>query len=279
MIVDAHQHFWALPLERYPWMTDQLAQLRRPYGPADLAPLLKSNGVERTVVVQARMDLDETHELLAVAAENSFVAGVVGWVDLTDPNVADTLRTLMAQPAGGKLVGIRHQVQDEADPNWLLRPDVQRGISAVGDAGLAYDLLVTARELLAAIETVRRFRGVRFVVDHMAKPPIASGDVDAWARLMGDISKESNVWCKVSGLVTEADWLTWRPEHLQPFIRHALDWFGPDRCLFGSDWPVCLLAASYDQVLHLLRFSMSGLDETEVRAILGQNAARVYRLG
>jgi L-fucono-1,5-lactonase len=218
MIVDAHQHFWSSPLDRYPWMTDGLAAIRRPFGPRDLAPLLEANHVDRTVVVQARMDLQETHELLALAAANDFVAGVVGWVDLTDPGVGATLGALRSGPNGSKLVGIRHQVHDEGDPNWLLRPDVQRGIAAVGEADLTYDFLVRPRELPAARETARRFPRMRFVLDHLAKPPIRSGDLDAWKQGIATMARLWNVSRKLSGLVTEADWTHWTEEQLVPVI-------------------------------------------------------------
>ena len=279
MIVDAHQHFWSAPLDRYPWMTDELAAIRRPFRPKDLAPILKANGVDRTVVVQARMDLDETKDLLQLAAENDFVAGVVGWVDLTDPNVGRTLRDLKSDPRGSKLVGIRHQVQDEPDPNWLLRSDVQRGLAAVGEAGLAYDLLIRPRELPAAYETARRLSHMRFVVDHVAKPPIRGGDLDAWEHGMQRMAEIWNMHCKLSGLVTEADWSTWTPEQLRPIVARVLRWFGQGRCLFGSDWPVCLLAASYDRVLEALRFCLQDVRRPiMVERILGNNARRFYRL-
>ena len=278
MIVDAHQHFWSAPLDRYPWMTDELAKIRRQFGPQDLAPLLEANHVDRTVVVQARMDVDETRELLDVAAGNSFVAGVVGWVDLTDRDVVAKLHDLRSGPNGSKLVGIRHQVQDEDDPNWLSRADVQRGIAAVGDEDLAYDLLVTTRELPAALETVRRLPQVRFVVDHLAKPPIRGGDVNTWERGMRGLADLANVSCKLSGMVTEADWAGWRPEQLRPFVQRVVEWFGPQRGMFGSDWPVCLLAASYGQVMSALDFCLAGLNAADVAAIMGENAHRFYRL-
>jgi L-fuconolactonase len=278
MIVDAHQHFWSAPLDRYPWMTDDVAAIRRPFGPQDLAPLLKANRVDRTVVVQARMDLDETHELLGLATATSFVSGVVGWVDLTDPEVSTTLGDLKSGPNGAKLVGIRHQVQDEGDPKWLLRPDVRRGIAAVGDAGLVYDLLVKTRELPAAVEAVRQLPQVHFVIDHLAKPPIRGGDVNAWERGIRGLAGQPNVHCKLSGMVTEADWTTWRPEQMRPFVQHVVEWFGPERCLFGSDWPVCLLAASYEQVIEVMSFCLTGIGSKETAWIMEENARRLYRL-
>ena len=251
-------------------MGDELAAIRRPFGPGDLRPLLEDNGVDRTIVVQTISSLDETREFLHTAAANDFVAGVVGWVDLTSPSVAETL----ASVAGNLLVGIRHQVHDEPDARWLLRDDVQRGIRAVGEAGLVYDLLVRTRELPAALETVRRNPGVSFVIDHAAKPHIARGSWDGeWEERLAPFSDEPNVACKLSGLVTEADWRSWIPEQIEPYVRRVVGWFGPERCMFGSDWPVCLLAASYAQVIDAMR-QVTGLDE----AIFGGTAQRVYGL-
>jgi L-fucono-1,5-lactonase len=270
VIVDAHHHFWDPTQRRYPWMGDELAAIRRPFGPDELRPLVEDNGVDRTILVQTISSVDETREFLDNAAANDFVAGVVGWVDLTSPSVADTLASLV----GDRLVGIRHQVHDEADARWLLREDVQRGIGAVGEAGLVYDLLVRARELPAALETVRRNRGVSFVIDHAAKPRIASGSWDGeWEERLAPFSDEPNVVCKLSGLVTEADWKSWTPEQLEPYVRRVVGWFGPERCMFGSDWPVCLLAASYGQVMDAMR-QITGFDQE----IFGGTARRVYGL-
>lgn len=274
MIVDAHHHLWDPVLADYPWMTDEVAAIRRSFGPDDLEPLLREHGIDGTVLVQARASLDETRWLLELADTVPFVRGVVGWIDLTDPDAARVLDELR----GRRLVGIRHQVQDEPDPEWLLRPDVQRGIAAVGEAGLTYDFLVRARELPAALETVRAHPGVRFVVDHLAKPPVRDGSTGVWAEALGAIARLPNVSCKLSGLVTEADWSGWRREELLPYLQRALDWFGPERSLFGSDWPLCLLAADYAGVLDLLRAALDGLDESERAAVLGGTAVRVYNL-
>ena len=279
MIVDAHHHLWD-PAERdYPWMTGRLAAIRRRFDPDDLRPLLAAAGVDATIAVQAVSSPAETRHLLAVAAGGGPVAGVVGWADLTDPGVAEALDRLRAAPGGDRLVGIRHQVHDEPDAAWLLRPDVQRGIGAVGAAGLVYDLLVRTRELPAALETARRHPGVRFVVDHAAKPRIAAGPRDpAWEAAMAPLAGLPNVHCKLSGLVTEADWGAWRPADLRPYVDRALDWFGPERCLFGSDWPVCLLAAGYQQVLDALTGAIADLDAASRAAVMGGTAERVYGL-
>jgi L-fuconolactonase len=243
VIVDAHQHFWDPARFDYPWMTDDVAALRRPYLPGDLRPVLEANGVAGTILVQARGSLDETQWLLELAAEAGFVRGVVGWVDLTG-DVPAQLALLT-----GPLVGVRHQVHDEPDADWLLRADVKRGIAAAGEAGLAFDLLVRARELPAAVETARRLPNVRFVLDHVAKPPFRSGDLTAWATGVAALAELPNTTCKLSGLFTEAGEGT----DVRPVVEQALAWFGADRCMFGSDWPVCLLAASYDETLALIR--------------------------
>jgi L-fucono-1,5-lactonase len=253
VIVDAHHHFWDPALADYPWMTDEVAPIRRRFGPEDLEPVLRERGVDGTIVVQARASLDETRWLLDIARETPFVLGVVGWVDLT----------LDLPDLDGPLVGVRHQVHDEPDPEWLLRPDVQRGIAGVGD--LVVDLLVRTRELPAAIETVRRNPGTNFVLDHLAKPPNPE-----WDGLFAKLAELPNVSCKLSGVVTEM------PRELAPpYLRHALELFGPDRCMFGSDWPVCLLAADYGEVLDLV---LGVVDDRERDAVLGGTAIRVYQL-
>ena len=275
MIVDSHQHFWDPAIDDYSWLADDdLAPVRRRFDPEDLEPVLREHGVDRTVLVQALGSSDETRRLLAVAETTPFVLGVVGWVDLRAPDIARALDEL----AGGALVGIRHQVQDEPDPAWLLRADVQRGIAAVGDAGLAYDVLVRPAQLPAAIETAHRHPGMRFVVDHVAKPPIRDGDTVEWAHGLEQLAKLPNVSCKLSGLVIEADWGAWRADELVPYYRRALDWFGPSRTMFGSDWPLCLVAADYGAVLELVLAALDGLDDAERDAVLGGNATRVYRL-
>jgi L-fuconolactonase len=245
MIVDAHQHFWDPATADYPWMTDDL---RRRYGPEDLAPLLDEYGIRGTIVVQARHSFDETRELIAIAAATPFVLGVVGWVDLT----GDVERALDG------LVGVRHQVHDEPDPGWLLRDDVQRSIAAIGEAGLVFDLLVREEQLPAAVETVRRNPGTKFVLDHVAKRPPDDG---AWAEGVAALAELPNVACKLSGVLTEFD--------PRGTVVRALEWFGTDRCMFGSDWPVCLLAGGYGDALAVVG------DDTDV---LAGTAIRTYGL-
>jgi L-fuconolactonase len=277
-MVDAHHHFWDPARADYPWMTDELAAIRRRFGPEDLRPLLAANGVDRTILVQTRSSLAETREFLATAAQHDFIAGVVGWVDLTAPDVAEQLASLRAGLGGAKLVAIRHQVHDEPDPEWLGRTDVRRGLAAVGRAGLAYDILVRTRELPAALAAVRELPEIRFVIDHIAKPPIASGAIDDWATGLRPLAAHPNVYCKLSGMVTEADWTRWTVRDLAPYASRALQWFGPERCVFGSDWPVCLVAASYEQVIDACRQAVGDLPIADRERIFGGNAAELYRL-
>jgi L-fucono-1,5-lactonase len=267
-LIDAHQHFWDPAEARYPFLDEaDAAPLRRRFDAEDIAPLLREHGVDGTVAVQARSSVGETEMLLAIAAATPFVLGVVGWVDLTAADVVDTL-------ARFPLAGIRHQVHDEEDPRWLLRDDVQRGLAAVADAGLAYDLLVRTRELPAAIETARRRPSLRLVLDHVAKPPLTTGRLDEWAEGVEALAAFPNVSCKLSGLVTEGP----RGELLSSCLDRALEWFGADRCLFGSDWPVCTLAADYGEVLQLVEAALDGASSSEREAVLAGTARRVYRL-
>ena len=274
--IDAHHHFWDPSRADYPWLTDDLAPIRRPFGPADLRPLLDAAAIDATILVQTRSSLDETREFLAVAAGESFVAGVVGWVDLTDPGVADRIAELRAGVGGDRLVGIRHQVHDEPDPAWLARPDVRRGLRAVAGAGLAYDLLIRTRELSPALDAVRALPDLRFVIDHLAKPPLANGDLAAWRAGLTPFGGEENASAKISGLVTEADWAGWTAADLRPAVDAALDVFGPSRLMVGSDWPVCLLAAPYGLVIETASSLLGGLSEHERGAAFGGTASRVY---
>jgi len=282
IVVDAHHHFWDPARAEYPWLTDELAPIRRRFDPGDLGPELAAAGVDRTVLVQTRSSVAETEEFLATAADTPFIAGVVGWVDLTDRRVAEAIARLRTLRGGDRLVALRHQVHDEGDPDWLRRPDVRRGIAAVGAAGLVYDLLLRTRELPAAVETVAQLPGVRFVVDHLAKPPIAAGGeaVARWEAALRPLGQLPNAWAKVSGLVTEADWAGWTVDDLVGPVRVALDVFGPRRLLFGSDWPVSLLAAPYGRVVEAAgeALTRAGLAAGDRAAVFGANAVELYRL-
>ena len=278
VVVDSHHHFWDPATADYPWMTGDYEALKRPFGPSDLAPILESNGVTATVVVQARQELGETHSLLATASETTWIGGVVGWVDLTDPSVSETIAELRGHPNGSKLVGIRHLVHDEADPEWLLRDEVLRGLAAVAEAELVYDLLVRTRELPAAIEVARRLPDLRFVLDHLAKPRIAARETEPWSSAISEIARVQNVTCKVSGLVTEADWTSWGRGDLAPYIDTAVELFGPDRLMFGSDWPVCTLAADYSDVFSATVDILTETAGSELASIFGGCAIETYGL-
>lgn len=278
-MIDSHQHFWDPTRASYPWMlAPELAPIRRPFGPLDLRPLLDAEGVDASIFVQCRHDEAETEAQLAACLQHPWIAGVVGWIDLERPDVADRIARLQGLPGGHRLVGIRHLVHDEADPQWLMRPGVIRGLKAVARSGLAYDLLVRTRELPAALAAVRAVPEGRFVLDHLAKPPISQGWDPLWAARVRELAAEPNVWCKVSGLVTEASWTSWSHDDLAPVLRLALDRFGPGRLMFGSDWPVCLLAASYARTKAAFDQALQGLTDAERWAMCGGNAAAAYRL-
>jgi L-fuconolactonase len=277
-IVDAHHHFLDPERHDYPWITPALAAIDRRFGPEDLGPELVAAGIEHSVLVQTIASVDETREFLATAAAVPFIAGVIGWVDLTDPDVAGVIDRLRAGAGGDRLVGIRHQVHDEPDPAWLLRADVERGLAAVEAASLTYDLLVRPRELPAALQIARARPGLRLVIDHLAKPPIRSGGLEPWSTLLRPFGGSPNVWCKVSGLVTEADWVGWQPSDLAPYVGVALEAFGPSRLIFGSDWPVCLLAAPYGRVVSVARALTEGLSAPERDAVFGGAATSAYAL-
>jgi L-fuconolactonase len=277
--VDAHHHFWDPTRAAYPWMVgDALDPIRRPFTPDDLAPELADQGISGTVLVQTISSEDETREFLELAARTDFIWGVVGWVDLTSADVGDHLDALMRGPGGVRLVGIRHQVHDEDDPEWLCRAEVRRGLGAVQKRGLAYDLLVRARELPAAIETVRALPDLQFVLDHIAKPRIAEGEDPEWRERMPGLAALPNVAVKLSGMVTEANWASWTPADLRPFVSAVVEWFGLGRLMFGSDWPVCLLAASYASVVGGLEEAVGPISPDDAARIFGLNAMSVYRL-
>jgi L-fuconolactonase len=277
--VDAHHHLWDPERRDYPWMTGEVFDpIRRAFTPADYHAAGAGNGVVQSVVVQALCSVEETEELLSFAAADPVIAGVVGWVDLTAPDVGDVLAKLRAAPGGDHLVGIRHLVQDETDPRWLRRPDVERGLAAVAEAGLVYDLLVRPPQLPAAVETVAALPELSFVLDHAAKPDIAAGTTEPWAGLVDDLASHPNVACKLSGLVTEADWSAWQPDDLRPYVDRVRAAFGDDRLMFGSDWPVCLLAGSYAQVVGALDQVLGELDGRTREQIMAGTARRVYGL-
>ncbi|WP_330336520.1 amidohydrolase family protein [Streptomyces sp. NBC_00557] len=279
MTVDAHHHVWDLSVRDQDWIRGpELKPLRRNFSLADLEPEARAAGVDRTVLVQTVTVAEETPEFLALAAGHDLVAGVVGWTDLTRPDIGDELARLRALPGGAFLKGIRHQVQSEPDPQWLLRRDVQRGLTAVAAAGLAYDLVVLPHQLPACAEAAARLPHLTFVLDHVGKPPIAAGEHEPWASALRALAAHPNTVAKLSGLVTEADPATWTTADLRPYTDTALEAFGPDRLMFGSDWPVCTLAASYGRVMDTARALTAELSDDERASVFAGTATRVYRL-
>ena len=240
MKIDAHQHFWRYAPDTHAWIDGSMSAIRRDFLPDDLEPLLRAEEFDGCIAVQAQQNVAETAWLLALADAHPFISGVVGWVDLSAHDVAAHLATLSAHP---KLRGVRHVVQDEPDDRFMLRPDFMRGIEALSAFNLTYDVLVYARQLTAAVELAKEFPDQRFVLDHIGKPDIRAGDIDAWSRAIAALARNRNVWCKLSGMVTEADWHDWSPGDFTPYLDVIFDWFAPDRLMVGSDWPVCLLAA------------------------------------
>jgi len=275
MRIDAHQHFWIYNNREYDWIDDSMAAIRRDFLPQHIAPELAANKFDGSVLVQTRQTLEETRWLLELADQHSSILGVVGWADLRSPDIRSQLKSLTRNP---KLVGLRHIVQGEPDDRFLLQPDFLRGMSAVEDVGLAYDILIYTKHLPVAAEFVKRFPRQRFVLDHMAKPPIRTGEINAWADRIRSLAIYPNVFCKLSGLVTEADWHHWKPEQITPYLDVVFDAFGPGRLMIGSDWPVCLVAASYMQVIQLVKSYIVRLPAEDRDAILGENAARFWRL-
>lgn len=274
MHIDAHQHFWQYSSHEYGWIDDSMASIRRDFMPGHLQPLLENNGFQGSVVVQVRQTLDETRWLLELADANPFILGVVGWVDLRSPELRAQLESLAGKP---KLVGIRHIVQSEPD-GFLLRPDFLHGISVLEEFDLAYDILIYPKHLPSAVEFVRRFPGQRFVLDHLAKPSIKSGPIEDWARGIRELASFPNVYAKLSGLVTEADWKEWKPVDIRPYLDVAFECIGPGRLMIGSDWPVCLCAASYERTMEVVTTYLDRYSATEREAVLGGNAAGFWRL-
>jgi L-fucono-1,5-lactonase len=274
--IDAHHHVWDLAVRDQPWTAD-IPALRRTFTFEELRPQLADAGISATVLVQTITVAEETPELLALAERTPEIRGVVGWVDLAAPDVADRLAELNDGTNARWLVGIRHQVQGEPDPQWLLRRDVLRGLHAVADVGLAYDLLVTESQLQAAIGAVRRVPELRFILDHGGKPPIAAGESQPWRRHIAELAQLPNVAVKLSGLLTEAG-SDWTADTVRPYADHVLSAFGAQRTMFGSDWPVCLLRAEYLDVVAVTSHLLAGCSETETAAVFGSSAAAWYRL-
>jgi L-fuconolactonase len=275
MHIDAHQHFWIYHPAEYDWIDDSMAALRRDFLPQDLKLELAANHFQGSIAVQARQTMEETRWLLGLAERSPSILGVVGWADLRCPDIRSRLKVMAQNP---KLVGIRHIVQSEPDDRFLLQPDFLRGVSVLEEFDLAYDILIYTKHLPTAAEFVQRFPRQRFVLDHLAKPPIKSGSIDVWANGIRRLADCSNLCCKLSGLVTEADWTLWEPEQILPFLDVAFESFGPNRLMIGSDWPVCLVAASYTQTVEVVKTYLLGQKPEHREAVLGGTADRFWRL-
>ncbi|MEW6130805.1 MAG: amidohydrolase family protein [Acidobacteriota bacterium] len=275
MIIDSHQHFWRYDRRRYDWITDEMEVLRRDFLPADLLSEYQASGVDGSIAVQADQSERETRFLLELAEQNDFIKGVVGWVDLRDANLPLKL-AYFAQFK--KLCGFRHIVQSEPDDDFLLREDFLRGVGYLQDFDFTYDILIYPKQLSAAIKFVEQKPDHKFVVDHLAKPFIKDRMVSPWREQMQELARHENVYCKVSGMVTEADWQTWQAEDFKPYLDVIFEAFGSERVMFGSDWPVCLVAASYEQVKNLITDYLEEFSESQRANIMGLNAARFYDL-
>jgi len=275
MRIDAHQHFWNYSAAEYPWIGAGMERLARDYSPADLATVAEPLGVAGSVAVQARQSLEESRWLLHLADEHPFIRGVVGWVDLRNERVAEEI-AILAQHE--KFVGARHVVQDEPDPRFLLGESFVRGLRHLHPFGLAYDLLIYPHQVPAAVELAGLLPEQTFILDHLAKPRIKAGEIAEWRRDIEALARHANVACKLSGLVTEAAWRQWKRADFTPFLDVALDAFGPERLMFGSDWPVCLLSGEYADVVGIIDDFIASLAPIEQTLIRGDTARRVYRL-
>lgn len=275
MRIDSHQHFWQYNPAQHVWMTDDMAVLRRDFMPADLAPLLKSAGFAATIAVQARQILEETDWLLALADQYDFIQGVVGWVDLRADDVRDQLQRYAGRR---KLKGIRHIVHDEPDVEFMLLPEFRRGIGALAEFGLTYDLLVRPPHLPVALKLVQEFPNQPFVVDHIAKPLIQDRALEPWQAGLRRLAQCRNVYCKLSGMVTETAWRAWRPEDFAAYLDIVLDAFGDNRVMIGSDWPVCTLSGDYLPVMQIVMNYIDRLPRESQEKVLGGNCARFYRV-
>ncbi len=276
MRIDTHQHFWRYNSDEYGWIDDSMSSLRRDFLPGESKTELRRAGFDASIAVQTRQTLEETRWLLQLAeAEPAAIIGVIGWVDLRSADVRSQLAEFAGNP---KLLGIRHIVQSEVDERFLLNPDFLQGIASLKEFGLTYDILIYPQHLPAAAEFVQKFPDQRFVLDHLAKPPIRKQQLQPWKSGISALAKFNNVFCKLSGLVTEADWRTWKPEHIAPYLDVAFETFGPDRLMIGSDWPVCTVAGSFSQVMDLVQDYLIQFSGDVRQAILGGNAERFWNL-
>lgn len=275
MRIDSHQHFWRYEAQLHAWITEEMSILRRNFLPPDLIPELQANGVEGCIAVQAAQSEEETMFLLGLADHYSQIKGVVGWANISAPDFVERLEYFTRFK---KLRGFRHIVQSEPDDRFLLREDFCRGFGNLQSFNFTYDILIYPKQLDSAIEFVEKFPGQRFVLDHLAKPSVRTGEIQPWAKNIRLLATNTNVYCKLSGLVTEADWNNWRAADFLPYLDVVFDAFGPERLMFGSDWPVCLLAARYQQAVSLITDYIRNLPLVQREAILGWNAISFYDL-
>jgi L-fuconolactonase len=275
MRIDAHQHFWRYSPTEHTWMTDKMGMLKHDFLPQELEPLLTGIGFDGCIAVQARQNLEETRWLLELAEQHTFIKGVVGWVDLRSDRLSAQLERFASHP---KLVGVRHVVHDEADDDFMLRADFRCGIAQLLDFGLTYDLLLFPKHLPVAVHLVEEFPAQPFVLDHISKPSIAEGVVSPWREDLQTLASLPNVFCKLSGMVTEAKWNQWRPADFHRYLDIVFEAFGSGRLMIGSDWPVCTLSGEYDRVMKIVMDYVQGLPLTAQAEILGDNCARFYQI-
>ena len=275
MRIDSHHHFWKYSAEEYGWMSDAQAAIRRDFGPEDLEREIDAAGIDGVVSVQARQTLEENEFLLGHAEKHDFIKGVVGWVPLVEADVAEQLEKLAEQP---KLKGVRHVLHDEADDDYMLREDFNRGIAMLKDFDLVYDILIFEKHLPQTIQFVDRHPDQVFVVDHIAKPRIEANELSPWQSRIVELAHRPNVYCKVSGMATEADYQSWTPKQLEPYFQTVLSAFGPKRLMFGSDWPVCVVAVKYVRWAELVHEWVADLPPADRERILGGTAAEAYKL-
>ena len=275
MIIDSHQHFWNYEPEKHSWIDDEMSVIRRDFLSDDLQKVFDENGVDACVAVQADQTTEETDFLISLAENNNFIKGVVGWVDLRSESIEEDL---LKYKKCDVVKGFRHVVQEEQDHNFMLRPEFLNGIELLGKYDLCYDILIFPHQLGAALELVKKFPNQKFVIDHIAKPYIKDGFFEGWAVMMREIAKNQKVYCKISGMITEADYKTWTPEQVYPYMKLVLESFGAGRVMYGSDWPVCLVAGNYSIVKALVTDFISDLSQEQQNAIMGGNAAKFYNL-
>ena len=275
MIIDSHQHFWNYEPEKHLWIDDEMSVIRRDFLSDDLQKVFAENGVDACVAVQADQTSEETDFLISIAENNNFIKGVVGWVNLRSESIEEDLLKYKKYDV---VKGFRHVVQGEQDHNFMLRPEFLRGIELLGKYDLCYDILIFPHQLGAALELVKKFPNQKFVIDHIAKPYIKDGFFEGWAVMMREIAKHQNVYCKISGMITEAGYKTWTTEQVHPYMKLVLESFGAGRVMYGSDWPVCLVAGNYSMVKALVTDFISDLSQEQQNAIMGGNAAKFYNL-